>query len=449
MARIAVAATAPFGADVLERLAGRHDVALLLTRPDKPRGRGRKVAPTAAKEVAERLGVPVAQPARLDEDVALPADTVVGAASGRLIPEPLLSRALWLNVHPSLLPRWRGAAPVERALIAGDPRTGVTIHRTTAELDAGPIAAQEAFDIAPEDDAGSVFARSAEAAARLLGDVLASPEFTPQPAPGITYAEQIAPAERAFAQRLAYGSVQRVRTLDHAIETLGKRPVRKLDPPVRASLRLGAYQLAYTDTAPHAAANESVELVRRARLERAVPFTNAVMRRLAQGIHPLLDSLPEGPLKESYPDWISETFTRDLGPQAAIALMRAMNEPLETVVRLVRGDAPGEPTDLPGAYRVHRVDDLAVADGLIWPQSRGSQLAGLVVGSQEGERVLDLCAAPGGKASQLRGEVTAVEIDPNRARELREKLARVGRSTGTGVEAGGTALPPELHGVYP
>jgi len=252
--------------------------------------------------------------------------------------------------------------------------------------------------------------------------------------------------ERAFAQRLAYGSVQRVRTLDHAIETLGKRPVRKLDPPVRAALRLGAYQLAYTDTAPHAAANESVELVRRARLERAVPFTNAVMRRLAQGIHPLLDSLPEGPLKESYPDWISETFTRDLGPQAAIALMRAMNEPLETVVRLVRGDAPGEPTDIPGAYRVQRVDDLAVADGRIWPQSRGSQLAGLVVGSHDGDRVLDLCAAPGGKTSQLRGAVTAVEIDPNRSSELRANLAALGVTNVTVVEADGRALPPELDG---
>ncbi|MDX6454373.1 MAG: rRNA (cytosine967-C5)-methyltransferase, partial [Gaiellaceae bacterium] len=221
-----------------------------------------------------------------------------------------------------------------------------------------------------------------------------------------TAASDLDERERAFAQRLAYGSVQRVRTLDHAIETLGKRPVRKLDPQVRASLRLGAYQLAYTDTAPHAAANESVELVRRARLERAVPFTNAVMRRLAQGIPALLASLPEGPLKESYPDWIYETFERDLGLNDAIALMRAMNEPLETVVRLVRGDPPGEPTDIPGAYRVPRVDDLAVADGRIWPQSRGSQLAGLAVGSHDGERVLDLCAAPGGKTAQLRGEVT-------------------------------------------
>ena len=261
-------------------------------------------------------------------------------------------------------------------------------------------------------------------------------------------ARELDERERAFAQRLAYGSVQRMRTLDHAIETLGKRPVRKLDPPVRASLRLGAYQLGYTDTALHAAANESVELVRRARLERAVPFTNAVMRRLTAGIRPLLDSLPDGPLKESYPDWIYGTFERDLGRDDALSLMRAMNEPLETVVRLIRGEPPlgAEPTDIPGAYRVERVDELAVVEGRIWPQSRGSQLAGLVVGAQDGERVLDLCAAPGGKTTQLRGEVTAVEIDPNRASELRENLATMEADNVTVVEADGVNLPPELTG---
>ena len=252
--------------------------------------------------------------------------------------------------------------------------------------------------------------------------------------------------ERAFAQRLAYGAVQRVRTLDYAIDKLGKRPTRKLDPPVRAALRLGAYQLGYTDTAPHAAANESVELVRRARLERAVPFTNAVMRRLTEGIAPLLASMPDGALKESYPDWIAETFERDLGRTGALALMRAMNEPLETVVRLLDGDPPGEPTDIPGAYRVPRVDDLAVAEGRIWPQSRGSQLVGLVVGSQDGERTLDLCAAPGGKTSQLRGDVTAVEIDANRASELRANLAAMRATSVTVVEADGTNLPPDLAG---
>jgi 16S rRNA (cytosine967-C5)-methyltransferase len=261
-------------------------------------------------------------------------------------------------------------------------------------------------------------------------------------------AEGLDERERAFAQRLAYGSVQRVRTLDHAIETLGRRPVRKLDAPVRAALRLGAYQLGYTDTAPHAAVNESVELVRRARLERAVPFTNAVMRRLDAGIGGLLESLPDGPLKESYPDWIHETFLRVLGEEDALALMRAMNEPLETVVRLVRGDPPpgAEPTDVPGAYRVDRVDETLVAKGMIWPQSRGSQLAGLCVRSSDGERVLDLCAAPGGKAGQLRGEVTAVEIDPARVRELRENLAAMARPDVMVVEADGTALPPELEG---
>jgi methionyl-tRNA formyltransferase len=237
VAQIAVAATAPFGADVLERLAGRHDVALLLTRPDKPRGRGRKVAPTAAKEVAERLGIPVAQPARLDEDVELPVDTVVVAAYGLLIPEPLLSRALWLNVHPSLLPRWRGAAPVERALIAGDSRTGVTIHRTTAEVDAGPIAAQEAFDIAPEDDAGSVFARSAEVAARLLDDVIASPEFAPQPADGVTYAEKITPDDRELdLAQPAEELVNRVRALSPHI---GARAVLDARPLLVWKARVG------------------------------------------------------------------------------------------------------------------------------------------------------------------------------------------------------------------
>jgi 16S rRNA (cytosine967-C5)-methyltransferase len=261
-----------------------------------------------------------------------------------------------------------------------------------------------------------------------------------------TAADGLDDRERAFAQRLAYGAVQRARTLDHAIETLGKRPVRKLDPPVRAALRLGAYQLGYTETAPHAAANESVELVRRARLERAVPFTNAVMRRLAAGMRELLDALPDGALKESYPDWIAEVWTRDLGADAALALMRAQNEPGETAVRLVRGDPPGEPTDVPGAYRVDRVDEDAVADGRVWPQSRGSQLAGLCVGARDGERVLDLCAAPGGKATQLRGDVTAVEVDPGRARELRENVRRLGASNVTVVEADGTALPTGLDG---
>jgi methionyl-tRNA formyltransferase len=211
--RLAVAATAPFGADVLERLASRHDVVALLTRPDRPAGRGRRVTAPPAKQVAEGLGIPVLQPERLTADLELPAETVVVCAYGLLIPESLLERGLWLNVHPSLLPRWRGAAPVERAIMAGDTETGVTIHETVKELDAGPIAAQRAFPIAPEDDAGAVFARSAEVAADLLDQVLPEPVFAPQEGEP-TYAGKIEPADRVLdLARPAQEVVDRVRAL--------------------------------------------------------------------------------------------------------------------------------------------------------------------------------------------------------------------------------------------
>jgi methionyl-tRNA formyltransferase len=211
MARIAVAATAPFGADVLERLAARHDVTTLLTRPDAPAGRGRRVAAPPAKEVAERLGIPVLQPDRPSAGLELDAPTVVVCAYGLLVPEALLAERAWLNVHPSLLPRWRGAAPVERAIMAGDAETGVTIHETVAELDAGPIAAQEAFAIGPEDDAGALYARAAEVAARLLDGVLddPAPHFTPQDGVA-TYADKIRSEDRRLDLDRPAGELVRV-----------------------------------------------------------------------------------------------------------------------------------------------------------------------------------------------------------------------------------------------
>ncbi len=259
--------------------------------------------------------------------------------------------------------------------------------------------------------------------------------------------------DRALARRLAYGSVQRVRTLDHAIETLGRRPVRKLDAPVRAALRLGCYQLAFLDGVPrYAAVNESVELVRAARLERAVPFTNAVLRRLADGAKPLCASLPEGTAREaalrhSYPDWIAETWWRELGPDEARVLMAAQNAEPETAVRLVRGSVDGrEDSLIPGAWVVDRVDEVAVAEGRVWPQSRASQLVGHVVGSRPGERTLDLCAAPGGKATMLAGEVVAVEIDRGRAERLEETARLLGATGVRVVHADGRALAPEHDG---
>jgi methionyl-tRNA formyltransferase len=227
--RLGMAATAPVGADLLERLARSHDVAWLLTRPDRPRGRGRRVAPPPAKETAERLGIPVLQPERLGPEEELDADVIVVAAYGVLIPESLLDRALWLNFHPSLLPRWRGAAPVERAIMAGDRETGVTIHETVKELDAGPIAAQRAFPIAPDDDAGAVFARAAEVGAELIGEVLPAPVFEPQPEEGVTYAAKIAPEDRLLDwSRPAEENLNRIRALSPHIGARGElhgRPV--------------------------------------------------------------------------------------------------------------------------------------------------------------------------------------------------------------------------------
>jgi methionyl-tRNA formyltransferase len=208
--RIGVAATAPIGADVLERLAESHEIAFLLTRPDARQGRGRRVAPPPAKLVADQLGIPVHQP----EKPELPAevDRMVVCAYGLYIPPRLLERTLWMNVHPSLLPRWRGAAPVERAILAGDAQTGVTIHETVAELDAGPVAAREAFDVG-DLDAGQVFSRSAEVAARLLNAVIESPAFVPQGEDGATYAEKIGPADRELDLGDPEDAWRRVRAL--------------------------------------------------------------------------------------------------------------------------------------------------------------------------------------------------------------------------------------------
>jgi 16S rRNA (cytosine967-C5)-methyltransferase len=271
-------------------------------------------------------------------------------------------------------------------------------------------------------------------------------------------AEGVDARDRALAQRLAYGTIQRVRTLDHAIEQLGGRPVAKLDPPVRAALRLGAYQLGYSEVAVHAAVNESVELVRTAGVERAVKFTNAVMRRLTLGLRELVESLPEGTpaeagLRHSYPDWVAEVWWRDLGADQARELMRAQNEPPERVVRLNsrrRGPVGGErDPEIPGALRVDRIEACDLAAGFLWPQSRGSQLAGLAVDAQPGERVLDLCAAPGGKATQLAEtaeEVVAVEKHEGRARELEANCTRLGARNVRVVNADALALPDELAG---
>jgi 16S rRNA (cytosine967-C5)-methyltransferase len=251
---------------------------------------------------------------------------------------------------------------------------------------------------------------------------------------------------RAFAQRVAYGAIQRVRTLDWALEEIGGRPVTDLDVPVRAALRLGAYELGFMDAVPaRASVNESVELVRAAGAGRATGLVNAILRRTAERIRGVLDELPEGTpvdaaLKHSYPDWVAETWWREWGPDDAVALMRAQNEPPETAYRVI---GTGE------TRVVDRIDPADVEQGRVWPQSRGSQLAGAAVAVQAGERVLDLCAAPGGKTTQLAeraAEVVAVEIHEGRAKELEESVRRVGFDNVTVLNADARELPAHIAG---
>jgi methionyl-tRNA formyltransferase len=196
--------TSEFAVDVLERLSATpHRPVLVVTRPDRPRGRGRKLQPPPVAERAALLGVETIQPddlnseeARAAIDAARP-EAVLICAYGALVKEPLLSAHDMLNVHPSLLPRWRGAAPVERAIEAGDEETGVTIMRPVAELDAGPICLQRAEPIQPDDDYGSLAARLAALSGELLIEALdAQPAFREQPQQGVTYAEKIDSADR-------------------------------------------------------------------------------------------------------------------------------------------------------------------------------------------------------------------------------------------------------------
>jgi methionyl-tRNA formyltransferase len=202
--RTVFAGTSSFAGSVLERLAAtEHRPLLVVTRPDRPRGRGRRVAPPPIAVVARELGIEVAQPADVNDEAArrriaaVAPGAICVCAFGALIREPLLSEHLILNVHPSLLPRWRGAAPVERAIMAGDPQTGVSIMRVTAGLDSGPVCLQEPEPIRPDDTYGSLAPRLEELGARLLVHALVErPEFREQDDAAATYAAKIGRADR-------------------------------------------------------------------------------------------------------------------------------------------------------------------------------------------------------------------------------------------------------------
>jgi len=228
--------TSEFAATVLGRLAGSHHrPQLVVTPPDRPKGRGRRSGPPPAAIAAAELGIELLQTADVNEEAALELiraarpDAALVCAFGQLIREPLLSELPLINVHPSLLPRWRGAAPIERAIIAGDERTGVCVMRVTAGLDSGPVALCEEIAIGAEDDFESLSGKLAALGGELLVGALDRQErgelrFAEQAAEGATYAEKIEPAER----RLDPGRP--------AIELA--RTVRALTPHVGAYLEL-------------------------------------------------------------------------------------------------------------------------------------------------------------------------------------------------------------------
>jgi methionyl-tRNA formyltransferase len=230
--------TSEFAASVLDALAASaHRPVLVVSRPDRPRGRGRHLASPPVAERARALGLALIQPESVNSEqargeiAAVKPEIVVVCAFGALIKEPLLSEHRILNVHPSLLPRWRGAAPIERALEAGDERTGVCIMALTAGLDSGPVCMRHVEQIRPEDDYGRLAERLASAGGRLLVEALdrlaAGQElpFQEQEEDGVTYAEKIAPADRLLEEEDS--------------PAVAERRVRALHPHIGARIDLG------------------------------------------------------------------------------------------------------------------------------------------------------------------------------------------------------------------
>jgi methionyl-tRNA formyltransferase len=215
--------TTEFAAAVLERLAqsDAHRPALVVTRPDRRRGRGLRLAPPPVAERARALGIPLEQPERVNDPAARASiagggqRTVVVCAFGALIKEPLLSEHELLNVHPSLLPRWRGAAPIERAIMAGDAKTGVSIMRLTAGLDSGPVCLAESEAISPQDDYGTLSSRLQALAGELLLralDLKAQGRplpFAEQDGSAATYAEKISSEDRLLDPARSAGELER------------------------------------------------------------------------------------------------------------------------------------------------------------------------------------------------------------------------------------------------
>jgi 16S rRNA (cytosine967-C5)-methyltransferase len=281
---------------------------------------------------------------------------------------------------------------------------------------------------------------------------------------------EIAGRERAQAQRLAFGAVQRRGTTDAAIERLAGRSISLLDPPVLAALRLGLYELLFADGTPdHAAVDQAVELVKDAGASHASGLVNAVLRRATRERSELTaallgdDSTPAAAaIAHSAPEWLARMWWEELGPDVARSLLAACNEPAEVALRADSDreqalaslrEAGVEAVPAAGAWPLAAPESIVIAGrtgkavpemvaaGSLTPQSRGSAAVVEVLDPQPGEQLLDLCAGPGIKTGQIsermrdRGEVISVELDPNRAAEVAAQAGRLGLRGITVIEA--------------
>ena len=241
--RLAFLGTPSVAVPALQKLvADGHRIALVVSRPDRRRGRGASTSPSPVKEAALRLGLEVSD--RLADVTDSGAELGVVVAYGRIVPEPVLNRAPMLNLHFSLLPRWRGAAPVERAILAGDAVTGVCVMRLEAGLDTGPVYARQAVEIGPDESAADLSTRLATVGSDLLVEVLRTVRdggtaALPQPEPPhkageATYAAKIEPADRELHWTDAAGQLARVVRIGGALTTLqGRRLVLRASPALR------------------------------------------------------------------------------------------------------------------------------------------------------------------------------------------------------------------------
>ena len=255
------AGTPEFAARCLETLLeSRHRVVGAMTRPDRPAGRGLALAPSPVKKLAAERGIQVAQPASLrDADAQAElerfrGDVIVVAAYGLILPQPVLELPRYgaINIHASLLPRWRGAAPIQRALLAGDRDTGVSIMQMDAGLDTGPVLMQEKIPILEDDTAGTLHDRLAELGAKLIVRALdaleaGGVEATPQPAEGVTYAAKLGRHEARVDWRESAAKVN--------------RQVRALNPSPGADARVRGVELKIWRCATAAGRGEPGEIL--------------------------------------------------------------------------------------------------------------------------------------------------------------------------------------------